>query len=558
ETNETWSGASGPGNPGTIAGGVDLNGFTLTIETVSAAGIMVFRINPISGTGAIVKINNGGVRFEAANTYAGPTTINDGRIIVADAHALGVQDDTPANGTVVNPSASGSGGTLVLDGVHLGTEHLTLAGPGINSPRIDSTFIGSAVDGTVLLSGGSAWISGDLAFHGLITGPGGFALLSHAFLAHSGNNWTGGMFWADFRELRLDADNALPTFEQPQVGNFGIFRVNGHTQTLRTVTGAGFLLLGGNGQLTLTNASGTYSGIIGDFGTITLTGGTWTLTGQSVNAGTFANNGGMLVIDTGKMPAPYIQSAGQLRITNSGTAGPVTVNGGSFAPLGVGNTGNLTLAPAATYIETINGTAPASFSNVHVTGAVTLGGATLSIVTAGNIAAGTQLVIVDNDAADPVVGIFAGLPEGATVAAGGEQFRISYIGGSGNDVVLTAIGATTTALGSSVNPSSPGQNVTFTATVTGASPTGTVTFFDGSTPLGTIPLTGNGAQLSTAALVPGSHDITAQYSGDANNLPSTSNVVVQVVSAEGIPMLDWRMLAALAVAIAMIAVRMAR
>jgi hypothetical protein len=49
-------------------------------------------------------------------------------------------------------------------------------------------------------------------------------------------------------------------------------------------------------------------------------------------------------------------------------------------------------------------------------------------------------------------------------------------------------GATTTALISSQNPSALGQSVTFTATVTGASPTGTVTFKDGGTTLATVAL----------------------------------------------------------------------
>src|SRR5262249_20617694 len=40
---------------------------------------------------------------------------------------------------------------------------------------------------------------------------------------------------------------------------------------------------------------------------------------------------------------------------------------------------------------------------------------------------------------DRVAGTFAGLPEGATFVAGGQTFQISYTGGDGNDVALTAI-----------------------------------------------------------------------------------------------------------------------
>ena len=80
---------------------------------------------------------------------------------------------------------------------------------------------------------------------------------------------------------------------------------------------------------------------------------------------------------------------------------------------------------------------------------------------------------------------------------------------------------TATALVSNQNPSAIGQNVTFTATVSiygggGITPVGSVTFFDGVSALGTVPLTTVGAtgvaSYSTAALSSGSHSITAHYS----------------------------------------------
>jgi len=95
------------------------------------------------------------------------------------------------------------------------------------------------------------------------------------------------------------------------------------------------------------------------------------------------------------------------------------------------------------------------------------------------------------------------------------------------------VGATTTALASSLNPSTLGQAVTFTATVTGASPTGSVQFFNGASSLGTSALAGSVATLTTSALTQGSHTITAVYSGDASNATSTSPAVQQVVNAGG-------------------------
>jgi hypothetical protein len=85
---------------------------------------------------------------------------------------------------------------------------------------------------------------------------------------------------------------------------------------------------------------------------------------------------------------------------------------------------------------------------------------------------------------------------------------------------------------SSLNPSLSGQSVTFTATVTGNLPTGTVQFKDGAANLGApVTLAGGGtASFTTAALTSGSHSITAAYSGDGNNTTSTSAPLTQNVN----------------------------
>ena len=93
-------------------------------------------------------------------------------------------------------------------------------------------------------------------------------------------------------------------------------------------------------------------------------------------------------------------------------------------------------------------------------------------------------------------------------------------------------GPTTTTLSSSPNPSVYGQSVTCTAQVSasGGTPTGSVTFYDGTTNLGTGALSGGSANLATSGLAVGSHAITAVYSGDSNFSASTSPLVTQVVN----------------------------
>jgi Bacterial Ig-like domain (group 3)/IPT/TIG domain len=90
---------------------------------------------------------------------------------------------------------------------------------------------------------------------------------------------------------------------------------------------------------------------------------------------------------------------------------------------------------------------------------------------------------------------------------------------------------TTVTLTSSQNPSQSDQPATFTATVTGVSPTGTVTFKNGGTVLGTATLNASRpATLTTSSLSVGTHSITATYDGDANNSPSTSTALLQTVN----------------------------
>ena len=96
---------------------------------------------------------------------------------------------------------------------------------------------------------------------------------------------------------------------------------------------------------------------------------------------------------------------------------------------------------------------------------------------------------------------------------------------------------TSTTLASNANPSTFGQSVTFTATVTGTAPgavtpTGTVTFMDGTTTLGTGTINASGvATYSISTLGIGSHSITAAYAGDSNDLASTSTALSQSVVA---------------------------
>ena len=430
-------------------GDLGLSGQTLTLSATTGAG---FLNGNIVNNGTIIKQGTGDWTMNGANTFTGQIQINAGRLIANTATVFGVADDTLANGTVVN-----SGGTLAFaGGLTYPTELLTIDGAGEGGLGVLQAGAGTVLTGTVSVGSGTAMFlqpGQTIRFNGIVTGAGRFGMGGPGtyILNNAGNNFSGGVLWgatsSSDSTLRLQCNNCVPDSVALNIPASGAFDVNDNQETITSIAGAGTVTLGILiGRLTITGGATTFSGAINGVGSVTHTGGTLTLTGVSTGAVSYSNtNGTTIVTGTGAFPGSYTQSNGTLGLSTNGTMGSVTINGGTFEPgnsgNGIGNTGNLTLAAAVTYGETINGTAAPVFGNVHVTGAVNLGGATFSLNGSGaGVVAGNTFTIIDNDAADAVAGTFAGLPEGATIPGGpgGLNYTISYIGGTGNDVVLTA------------------------------------------------------------------------------------------------------------------------
>ncbi len=124
----------------------------------------------------------------------------------------------------------------------------------------------------------------------------------------------------------------------------------------------------------------------------------------------------------------------------------------------------------------------------------------------------------------------------STLSAGAHSITAVY-SGDANDTGSTSAALAQTVnmvtsgvtLVSSQNPALFGQSIPLSATVTPGSATGTVQFMDGSTVLGTMTVSGGSALLSLSTLSAGTHSITAVYSGDANDSPSTSAAIAETV-----------------------------
>ena len=172
----------------------------------------------------------------------------------------------------------------------------------------------------------------------------------------------------------------------------------------------------GAGTLRLT-ASNTYTG------TTRVTAGVLEAAPPGATTTSFGN-GAHMTVEGGRLTGRAI---GMLSLT---------ALGGTVAPTPQFGTTHLTLFTLSTYEVDLSSTGN---DLITVQNNVILGQPTLMVIGAPPGGIGTQYLIIDNQSANPTNGTFAGLPEGATITAAGRTYRISYIGGTDNDVVLTIV-----------------------------------------------------------------------------------------------------------------------
>jgi hypothetical protein len=260
------------------------------------------------------------------------------------------------------------------------------------------------------------------------------------------------------------------------------------------------------GQAVTFTATVTAAGGITPTGTVTFIDGAATLGTGTLSAGSATYSTAALAAGVHSITAVY---GGDSNSTNStSTSYNQTVNAITYAV-----TAGISPSAAQTAGCSVSGT-----GNVTANATVSL---------QANIASGWMFmnwnstdITITNTTANPLTFTMPNKPVAVTAT-----FAISTLPG------------TTASVTSSVNPSTYGQTVTFTATVTaagGPTPTGTVTFIDGAATLGTGALSSGIATLATSALAAGNHNITAAYGGDSNFSGSTSSIYSQVVNGGGV------------------------
>ena len=152
-----------------------------------------------------------------------------------------------------------------------------------------------------------------------------------------------------------------------------------------------------------------------------------------------------------------------------------------------------------------------------------------STIPTGNIVftvgSATQIAALNSSG----VATFSGM---APTTAGGPGYfsgvsGVTVFSSSASNTLIETVDLLSVA--TSGTPSIYGSPVTFTATIY-SGPTGTVTFYDGGTTIGTGSLSGGTATFTTSSLAVGVHSITAGWAGNTNYGPATSAAITQTVN----------------------------
>jgi autotransporter-associated beta strand protein len=491
------------------AGSIQVTGSGLNIPTnVSIQG------TGFNGFGALQSIGQN--TWSGNITVAGTTSLGAGagsELIVSGqiAQAAGI----PASSQLIKTGA----GTVVVTkaqtslnlpiSVQEGTLLVQSAGNlGIGTNQVSVSTSVPVNSATLALDGGITISNRTLNLDGTgVAGAGALQSIS------GDNTWGGNVNLAGAMQLAyIGVDTGTLTLSG---------KINGGSSTLQK-TGAGSLIISGIGNnqgSTLVGAGTVYQ--LGQDNVPVFVNTSGTLTGN----GTI----GVLSMTAGQngTATPGTQSSNVAVLTTSGISAQSSVGVFSFD------------------LNTSGTVAGTAFDQLAVNGNVDLlGGPVLTVnLNFTPTVRGNSYTIINNDGSDPVVGTFNGQAEGSLVTVldttgNSVSYRISYVGGTGNDVTLTCVGVITTNVLTSSDVdylTDYGQSVTFTSTISAATGTvtsGTVTYFDQGVSIGQVPVANGVATFTTTTLsVNGSpHVITSTFVGQGIFGDSDSNIIAQSVN----------------------------
>ena len=298
---------------------------------------------------------------------------------------------------------------------------------------------------------------------------------------------------------------------------FNVSNASGIMTLTQPISGTGGLIKSGNGLLII-NGTHTYSGA-------TIVQGGALQVGGSLPGVVQVSNG--FVIGTGSVDG----------ITSLNTGVAAIAPGTSSATGTLTSDGDVLLyANDSLYFDITSTGADKLAVNGEVYLPIDPDGINLSLGSGYTPAVNTSFVLIENDGTDPIV-FDATTPSNfliPTFTLNSQRFQISFVGGTNrNDMVLTKVAASDTTVSSFTTSDSTtayGGSVTFTAMFTGVVNGANVSFWDGSSYLGTSIIAGSQAQFTTTTLSPGTRQITALFEGNGSYAPVRSAILTQNVS----------------------------
>ncbi|MCR9292459.1 MAG: hypothetical protein NXI32_07060 [bacterium] len=344
-----------------------------------------------------------------------------------------------AYGTLTIGVVDQNGGSLTLDAAYgsivadkqiSGAGGLTVAGYGGVYLTAANTYTGTTlVNGTLTIrnarargSANGRAATGTLLDGGILVLDGSFKVanelltISNGTLSALGTDvWTGNIklsgYYANFQvdnEHSLRIDGNMNSFGSPYIYVSGQGSL--HLAGQNTVSGANLYINGSTLQVDKSLVGMNYLYAYGA-----------SIRGAGVVGADYIETYLAFLDHSGALVSPYLGVS----------YGNVSPGGSSVATL---ETGSISLY-ASVFDVQLESTA--THDVLDVTGTVYLSGTQLSVTSKFRPVNRQQFTIIENDGLDPIYGTFDGLDEGDLVVVDDMAFRISYVGGSGNDVVLT-------------------------------------------------------------------------------------------------------------------------
>lgn len=570
----------------------------------------------ISGSGTVSNIGAGITTITSAQTYTGPTVISLGTIKLSGSGNIAASSSVTTNGTfdiaaisgtsITSLSGSGivslgtstltltnssgafsgqilgtgnlilGGGTQTLSGASLYTGTTTIAagtlalqaGGSLKSTVVDYTTLdistGTATTGTATIGSltgpGAVYLGANTlvlsnatdTFTGTLSGQGGLWINAGSETLSGTNTYTGTTTVASGTLVLSSTGSLDPTSKLAISGIFDASAASGSALTFASLSGSGTVTLGSH-TLTLSDASGAFSGVIQGTSGLVVSGGTEILAGTNTYTGGTTITGGATLqlgsgITSGSIVGDVVDN-GTLAFKRSDTIvfSGVISGGGAVSQTGAGTvvlaadntyTGGTTISSGTLQIGN-GGTAGSILGNVTDNGTLAFARSDATTITAvisgtGNLSFISGITMLT--AAQSYVGATT-INSGATLALGGSGNLASSRGVMANgtfDVsaasapaVTSLSGSGTVALGSQTL-SLTSASTTFSGAITGS---GGIALMSGTQSLtGTSSYTGlttiNGGRLAVTGSIGSSQGVIVNSGGTLSGTGTVSAITV--------------------------------